>query len=206
MPKDTFIKLPLEKKEKVIKAAKKEFARVPFEKVSIQNMVEDAGIARGSFYQYFESKEDLLYCIMQEHTDEIYKRTEKTLIDTNGDIFAVFIQMYDDFVYECFDKEDIKLMKNIFDNIRTSDDTIFIKNMKLIKSKNIEDYYDLVNKEMLKIDNMKDFEIIVKMLIVITRKALASHFKYESKEQSRECYLKQIEFLKYGMLREEKKC
>ena len=60
MPKETFVKLPEEKKDKIIKAAKKEFARVPFEQTSIKNIVEDADIARGSFYQYFESKEDLL--------------------------------------------------------------------------------------------------------------------------------------------------
>ena len=60
MPKETFVKLPEEKKDKIIKAAKKEFARVPFEQTSIKNIVEDADIARGSFSQYFESKEDLL--------------------------------------------------------------------------------------------------------------------------------------------------
>ena len=60
MQKETFVKLPEEKKDKIIKAAKKEFARVPFEQTSIKNIVEDADIARGSFYQYFESKEDLL--------------------------------------------------------------------------------------------------------------------------------------------------
>lgn len=60
MPKETFVKLPEEKKDKIIKAAKKEFARVPFEQTSIKNIVEDADIARGSFYQYFVSKEDLL--------------------------------------------------------------------------------------------------------------------------------------------------
>ena len=60
MPKETFVKLPEEKKDKIIKAAKKEFARVPFEQTSIKNIVEDADIARGSFYQYFESKADLL--------------------------------------------------------------------------------------------------------------------------------------------------
>ena len=47
-------------KEKIIKAAQKEFERVPIEEVSIKNIVENAEIARGSFYQYFESKEDLL--------------------------------------------------------------------------------------------------------------------------------------------------
>ncbi|MBD8922430.1 TetR/AcrR family transcriptional regulator [bacterium] len=60
MPKETFLKLPNEKKEKIIKAAQKEFERVPIEEASIKNIVEDAEIARGSFYQYFESKEDLL--------------------------------------------------------------------------------------------------------------------------------------------------
>ena len=58
--KETFLKLPEEKKNKIIKAAKKEFERVPFEQTSIKNIVEDADIARGSFYQYFDSKEDLL--------------------------------------------------------------------------------------------------------------------------------------------------
>ena len=60
MPKETFLKLSKEKKEKIIKAAQKEFERVPIEEVSIKNIVENAEIARGSFYQYFESKEDLL--------------------------------------------------------------------------------------------------------------------------------------------------
>ncbi len=60
MPKETFLKLSEEKRQKIIKAAKKEFERVPIEQVSIKNIVENADIARGSFYQYFESKEDLL--------------------------------------------------------------------------------------------------------------------------------------------------
>ena len=36
MPKETFLKLPEEKKNKIIKAAKKEFERVPFEQTSIK--------------------------------------------------------------------------------------------------------------------------------------------------------------------------
>ena len=54
MPTNTFFNLPAEKKHKILKAANKEFARVPLEQASIKNIVEDAEIARGSFYQYFE--------------------------------------------------------------------------------------------------------------------------------------------------------
>lgn len=60
MPKETFFNLQEEKKNKIIKAAKDEFERVSIEHASIKNIVEQAGIARGSFYQYFESKEDLM--------------------------------------------------------------------------------------------------------------------------------------------------
>lgn len=60
MPKETFLNLSEEKKNKIIKAAQNEFERVPLEQASIKNIVENAGIARGSFYQYFESKEDLM--------------------------------------------------------------------------------------------------------------------------------------------------
>lgn len=60
MPKETFLNLPEKKKEKIIEAAKNEFKRVSLEQASIKNIVENAEIARGSFYQYFESKEDLM--------------------------------------------------------------------------------------------------------------------------------------------------
>ena len=39
MPKETFLKLPKEKQQKIIKSAKKEFARAPIENVSIKNIV-----------------------------------------------------------------------------------------------------------------------------------------------------------------------
>ena len=64
MPTETFMKLSEEKKNKILIAAKNEFTRVPFEQTSIKNIVEEAEIARGSFYQYFTSKEDLLQYMM----------------------------------------------------------------------------------------------------------------------------------------------
>ena len=56
MPKDTFYNLSDEKREKILTAAKKEFARAGIKDSSIQKIIEDAKIPRGSFYQYFENK------------------------------------------------------------------------------------------------------------------------------------------------------
>ncbi|WP_303869813.1 TetR/AcrR family transcriptional regulator [Acetobacterium wieringae] len=59
MPKSTFFNLPEEKKDKIIAVAIDEFAQNHYEKVTINKIVERAEIPKGSFYQYFENKDDL---------------------------------------------------------------------------------------------------------------------------------------------------
>src|SRR6056297_1589048 len=59
MPKSTFTNLPQEKKDRIIDAAIDEFANNNYHKASITNIIEKANIASGSFYQYFENKEDV---------------------------------------------------------------------------------------------------------------------------------------------------
>lgn len=53
MPTDTFMKLSEEKKERVISAAKEEFARANLSEASIKNIAEKAGIARRKFLSIF---------------------------------------------------------------------------------------------------------------------------------------------------------
>ena len=53
MPNDTFYNLDSIKRDKVYKALINEFTTNTLEDVSIKNIVTDAGIPRGSFYQYF---------------------------------------------------------------------------------------------------------------------------------------------------------
>ena len=59
MPTKTYHNLPEEKRLKVEKAAIAEFAANPLHSASINAIVSEAGIAKGSFYQYFENIEDL---------------------------------------------------------------------------------------------------------------------------------------------------
>ena len=59
MPKDTFFNLPEDKRELICKVAIAEFAEHPFDQASVNRIVAKAGIAKGSFYQYFEDKADL---------------------------------------------------------------------------------------------------------------------------------------------------
>ena len=60
MPSKTFFNLSLEKQANILSAAKKEFARVPFEQTSFMNIAKDAGISRSNLYNYFTNKQELL--------------------------------------------------------------------------------------------------------------------------------------------------
>jgi AcrR family transcriptional regulator len=70
MPKETFFNLPDDKRQAILDLAIDEFAAHDYKNASISRIVERAGIAKGSFYQYFADKKDLyLYLIdlaMQE--------------------------------------------------------------------------------------------------------------------------------------------
>jgi len=65
MPKDTFFNLPEDKRALICDVAIDELAACPFEQASVNRIVAQAGIAKGSFYQYFADKQDLFLYVMQ---------------------------------------------------------------------------------------------------------------------------------------------
>jgi AcrR family transcriptional regulator len=64
MPKDTFFNLPEEKRKMIVSVAVDEFAANSYEQASINQIVAEAGIAKGSFYQYFDDKKDLFFHLL----------------------------------------------------------------------------------------------------------------------------------------------
>ena len=60
-----------EKRKKILDAATKVFARVGFSNTRIQDVAQEAGIAHGTVYLYFKSKDDLFISIFQESLGEL---------------------------------------------------------------------------------------------------------------------------------------
>ncbi len=67
MASERFRNLPEEKKQRIIAAARDELSRVPYDEVSINRIVKEAGIARGSFYEYFADKDDMIEYLMGDY-------------------------------------------------------------------------------------------------------------------------------------------
>lgn len=78
MVHQTFYKLPEEKRRRITDSAMDEFTSRPYEKTSINRIIEAARIPKGSFYQYFDSKDDLYaYCVKELSRRLLEQRRER---------------------------------------------------------------------------------------------------------------------------------
>lgn len=122
MPSNVYLNLTEEKKKRIIKAGVKEFGRVPFEEVSVKNIVTDANIARGSFYAYFEDKKDFLLTIINE-----FKNKAKQEHSFKG--------FKDQDLFEVLENNFIKQINEVSKNMQTENSLPpFFKMMKMLSS------------------------------------------------------------------------
>ena len=95
MPSATFYNLPAEKRERLLRAAREEFSRVPYESASVNRIIRSAGIPRGSFYMYFTDKEELFGHLMDSYGALLERRMGELLEQREGDLFAAFLDLFD---------------------------------------------------------------------------------------------------------------
>ncbi len=87
MPSQTFYRLSDEKKKRIYNAMYEELLRVPFPEMSINQVVKLAGIPRGSFYQYFENKEDAFDYFVNESFKRVRESVYNRVCEMHGDIY-----------------------------------------------------------------------------------------------------------------------
>ena len=86
LPKKTFFNLSDGKRQRLMSAAYDEFSKMPLEEVSINVIIQQSDISRGSFYQYFEDKEDLyFYCLDLLKKDQ-NEGISNCFVQANGDV------------------------------------------------------------------------------------------------------------------------
>lgn len=113
MPTERFYRLPEEKRRTIQNAAIREFARVPVDKVSINQIIREAEISRGSFYTYFEDKWDVLAYIFEESQRELKSYFYETLEELEGNIWKTFDMFFDKIAETCCCEERRQLVQNV---------------------------------------------------------------------------------------------
>ena len=100
MPTSTFFRLPEEKRKRLLEASWSEMTQVRFTDVSNNRIITAAHIPRGSFYQYFTDKEDLIHYLLEDMREYFVSLLKHILVEAQGDLFALPLMAYDRFIGE----------------------------------------------------------------------------------------------------------
>ncbi|MGX7196800.1 TetR/AcrR family transcriptional regulator [Enterococcus olivae] len=174
MPTETFFNLPKEKQQRILLAAKKEFSRAALKEASIANVVKDAEIPRGSFYQYFENKEDLYYYYFHQVRRDSHRYLIHSIQEANGDIFVGSEAFFAHLIPEIFVGEHAHFYKNMF---MTMDYHGFRKVTPHIekqakphiheKKKEQKELLDVIDRSLLKVKDDHELHLLLQMLMHI---------------------------------------
>lgn len=198
LPKQTFFNLKDNKKEKIEQALIKEFGQASFEKASISNIIREADIPRGSFYQYFENKEDAISYIIGKFIKEEKEKIYSRLLKNNGDIFQTSIDLYDHLIEVMSKTKNLNLFKNILQELRKNNINAFEDNTEIIYTK--KTITSMINKSELNLDNDEELIYFLKILNVITRNiAIEVLSGLQNADNGKEILVKELEILKKGM-------
>jgi AcrR family transcriptional regulator len=84
----TVTKIPRPPKEQridtIVESARKVFCAYGFEKGSIEDIAKEAGIAEGTIYRYFDSKQGLLNEVLRRHYSALFEDIQQTLPSIKG--------------------------------------------------------------------------------------------------------------------------
>ncbi len=78
------VKKPEERRMEILEAARFLFQTKGFENTSMQEIIDRLGIAKGTIYYYFKSKEELLEAVIDNIIDESVIRMQKNIDASDG--------------------------------------------------------------------------------------------------------------------------
>lgn len=203
MPTKTFLNLPQEKQKNIIDASIKEFKRVLLKDASINKIIKDANISRGSFYNYFTDINDIYIYSLNNYKKKFFETFEEILIKTQGDLIKTAQIIYDNIIEYCL--SDKTLFKNIFLNMNYH---ISIRNQ--LNKEDIENKYKLVqmiskiNKKNLNITTEEELFYIIDIIIGFVIHGLIEIF-LDNQDPAiiKNKIIKQLEILEKGIYKEE---
>ncbi|MCM3398574.1 TetR/AcrR family transcriptional regulator [Oceanobacillus profundus] len=202
MPKLTFFNLPEMKRNKLIRAAEAEFSRVPLSQASISNIVKAAEIPRGSFYQYFENKEDAYYFLLEEQWNKRQDKFIASLNKYNGDIFEAFKELFQLMLEEKKTEDGYNFLKNALLNVTHEIEDVFTRifDEKQIDTNRLKEITPLINKECLNISGEDEFYHIIQIITSVTfRNLVEKYSRNMSKEEALENFIIEMNLLKKGL-------
>lgn len=200
MPKTRFYNLPIEKRERILKSAIVEFSRVPIHQVSINKIIKEAKISRGSFYQYFDDKNDLICEIISGYRDTLIANVKSHLANKDTDIFSLLIEVFEQIITFVEHTENQKLCFNLFESMR-QDEKFFHT---IVGQREIDDMVETivssVDTSKLKYSSREDIVNVLDIISAVGMKTVMKVIKHpDHKKDYVDSYKRQLMIIKTGI-------
>lgn len=199
MPKSTFYNLPEEKQDRILEAGLLEFSYHDRNSASVNTIVRIADISKGSFYQYFEDKDEFYWHVVMEIVlgkvttyETLLKRHGGDILMAEEVLFTKLLDLFDDNRYKnllvhVYSSSFVELLDKLSDR----GSTIYFKMYDVLMSFGFKGY---------NIQSKEDFLIVFDMLRSITNCSILTMIREGlSKRETIERYHRQIEVLSNGI-------
>ena len=200
MPTSAFFNLSTSKKEEILKAAKEEFANNLYEDASINKIIKSIDMPRGTFYLYFENKEDIYSYIFEDYVKTLDNVFIKNLKASNGNIFEMYIKAFD-FVTNKSNKEITNLINKFFLNINSKQLECAIP--KKEKRELHEEIKKNINYNVIKLTESEVYTLISILMPIFFHNVASVYRTPTYKDKIKEHYIKQINIIRKGIESEE---
>ncbi len=200
MIKKTFYNLPEEKRQRIIDAIMKEFSSSTTEKVSINRIIKTANISRGSFYQYFDDKVDLVEVLTKKFIDLSLEGANIALKYSNNDIFYTYEKLFEIISDFAKDSRQKAILKNLLNNLRANDDLIseYLLN-RFDGFTALQDVSKHFNRDNLKYKDDYSVECLSQILTQVLKNALFNVYVMgKDSNNVKENYMRKLEIIKQG--------
>lgn len=207
MIKKTFYNLPEEKRQRVTEAIVDEFANAEDDKVSINRIVQKAKISRGSFYQYFDDKLDLVEVLIRSYLNLVIDDLRRAIISSDGDIFYTFECIYDIIIGLSKDERNRKVLRNLISNIRANNNLVsdYIVKRYIKQYKSIEEFINITDefsRKSFRFKSDEDLTYLQQILTSVLKNEIYNYYVFDSDpEETKQRYLRKLYIIKQGALK-----
>lgn len=207
MPTERFYRLPMEKQNAIRGAAMKEFARVPIDKVSINKIIQEADISRGSFYTYFEDKWDILEYLFEEGRRQMKRFCVEELERYNGDIWMMLEAFMGEMLKFCAQRDSFGLLKGVIQHM--SPEQMFGSFIPKVeyherKRNELERWcYERANKQDFRDPSYEGFHRMMMLIGPAMAMAVKAFYMGVPADEIKKEYSLKLRLLRYGVCREQ---
>lgn len=198
MPSSRFLKLPEEKRSKILQAVRAELAEFPVNELSINRIIRSADISRGSFYQYFEDKEDLLEYVFSDFKQAVMHEIMQSLQRNQGDMFEVGIDILQKIIAVGSRDENRRIFVNVFSYIRVAQDSF----QKALANEEtlVERFLGYIDRSRLRFKSDDEIREIMKLGLAVFKDSVCRCFAdIDNASVIMDNFRLRMEILKYGI-------